>query len=129
MEYGSLLGDVAWFSQGVPKWPVQIQEARRPSRNGDLLHQSQCDGRHAGGFDFPCEQSHGPRAERSRRNEKHQIHAPVTNPPRDLFDRRNELPSAPHQTEPVVIVGHLSDDPFGLKFPETLDGKHQVDVF
>ena len=41
MEHGALLGDIAWFAQGVAEGPVQIHEARRVSRNGHFFHECQ----------------------------------------------------------------------------------------
>lgn len=65
MEHCSLLCDIARFSQSVSEGPVEIQEARRVSRNCYFFHESQTYRRHAPGFDFSGEQSHGPRADGS----------------------------------------------------------------
>ena len=65
MEHGSLLGDIARFAQSVAEGPVQIQEARRMSRNRYFLHESQPYRRNAPGLDLSGEQSNGPRADGS----------------------------------------------------------------
>ncbi len=70
MKHGSLLGDIAWFAQGMAKGPVQIQETRRVGRNGYFFHKSQSYRRYSAGFDSPREQSSGPRADWSCRYEK-----------------------------------------------------------
>ena len=40
MEHCSLLGNIAGFPQGMAEGPVQIQEARRVSRNSYFFHES-----------------------------------------------------------------------------------------
>jgi hypothetical protein len=128
MEHRTLLDDISWFTQGVAKGPVQIQEMRRVSRNGPFLHESQSYRRHAAGFDFPCEQSHGPRADRSGGHQKSQIDVRLADAPCDFFDRGHKPRGAAHQAETVVILGQTSNDVLGLKLPQTLDRKYQVDV-
>jgi hypothetical protein len=59
MEHCSLLGDIARFASRVTEGPAQIQEARRVSRNGYFFHERQTYRRHAPGFDFSGQQSHG----------------------------------------------------------------------
>jgi hypothetical protein len=39
MEHRSLLGDIAWFPEGVAKGPAQKQETRRVRRHGDFFHE------------------------------------------------------------------------------------------
>ena len=106
MQHGSLLVDIAWFSQGVPKGPVQIQETRRLSRDGYFFHESQRDCRHAIGFDFPCEQSHGPRTDRSGGDQQCQIDLRLTDAVRDFPNRRHEPLGTAHQAETIVIPSH-----------------------
>jgi hypothetical protein len=53
--------------------------------NSDFLHQRQSYGSYAVGFNFSCQQSHGPRADRSSRHEKNQIHSRFTDAPRYLL--------------------------------------------
>jgi len=96
VEHGSLLREIARFAKGVAERPVQIQEAWRMSRNRHFFHESQSCGRHSAGFDFSCDQSHGPRADRSRRHQESQIDARLADAPRDFFDRRHKLFGTPH---------------------------------
>ncbi len=96
MEHCLLLGDVARFAERVAEGPVQIQEARSASRNGYLFHERQTYRRHAPGFDFSGEQSHGPRADRSSGCQQSQIRARLADALRDFFDRRHELLGAAH---------------------------------
>ena len=70
-----MLVNIARFAEGVAKRPVQVQEARRVRRNGYFFHESQTYRRHALGFDFSGEQSHGPRADGSSGYQKSQIDA------------------------------------------------------
>jgi hypothetical protein len=128
MEHCSLLGDIARFAERVAEGPVQIQEARRMSGNGDFLHESQTNRRNAPGFDFSGEQSHGPRADGSGGHQKSQINTRLADAPRNLFDRRHEPLGTAHQTETVVLLGQTPDDVFGLKLAKALDRKHQVEV-
>ena len=109
MKHRSLLGDVARFAKGMPERPVQVQEARCVRGNRDLFHERKTYRCHASGFDFPREQSHGPRANGSSGNQQNQIGARLPDAQRDLFDRRHEPPGAPFQTETIVIVGQASD--------------------
>jgi hypothetical protein len=128
MEHGSLLGDVARFPEGVAEGPVQIQEARRVSRHRDFFYESQSDRRHASGFDFSGEQSHGPRADGSGGHQERQINARLADASRDFFDCRHETPGTAHQAETVVLLGQTPDDPLCFELPESLDRKHKVDV-
>jgi hypothetical protein len=96
MEHCSLLGDIARFAEGVAEGPVQIQEARRVCRNGYFFHESQTYRRHAPGFDFSGEQSHGPRADGSGGHQKSQIDTRLADAPRDFFDCRHERLGTPH---------------------------------
>ena len=105
MQHGSLLGNVSRFSEGVAEGPMQIQEARRASRNGHFLHESQTDRRHPPGLDLSGEQSHGPRADGSAGHQKSQIDTRIADAPRDFFDRRHETPGASHQAETVMLFG------------------------
>lgn len=105
MKHGSLLGDIARFPEGVAEGPVQIQEARRVSRNGYLFHQSQTHRRHAPGFDPSGEQSHGPRADGSGGYQQSQVDTGFADAPADLLDRWHEPPGTAHQPETVVILG------------------------
>ncbi len=115
MEHRSLLCDIARFAQGVAEWPVQIQEARRASRNCYFFHESQSHRRHAPGFDFSGEQSNGPRADGSGGHQKSQIDARLADALRDFFNRRHELFGTPHQTESVMILGQTPNDMLRLK--------------
>jgi len=90
MEHGALLGDMAWFAQGVAEGPVHIHEARRVRRHRDFFHQGQTDRRHAPGFNGPGEQSHGPRADGSGGYQKRQIDTRLADTLRDFLDRRHE---------------------------------------
>ncbi len=89
MKHRSLLCDIARFTERVTEGPVQIQEARRMSRNGYFFHESQTYSRDAPRFDFSGKQSHGPRADGSGRHQKSQINARLADAPRDFFDRRH----------------------------------------
>ena len=56
------------------------------SGNRYFFHQSQSYCRHAPGFNFPGEQSNGPRADRSRGYKKSQVNIRLANAPRNFFD-------------------------------------------
>ena len=103
MEHCSLLGDIARFAESVAEGPVQIQEARRVSRNGYFFYERQSYCCHARSFDFSSEQSHGPRANRSGGHQKRQINARLADAPRNLFDRRHEPLGTAHQAKTVVF--------------------------
>ena len=128
MEHRSLLCDIARFAQGVAEWPVQIQEARRASRNCYFFHESQSHRRHAPGFDFSGEQSNGPRADGSGGHQKSQVNSRVTDTTRDFFDRRHEPRRTAHQAESIVFPGQAADDVLRLELTQALDRKDQVDV-
>ena len=128
MEHGPLLGDVAWFAQGMAERPMQVEEARRVRGNRDLFHQRQSHRRHTPGFDVPGKQSHGPRADGSGGYQQRQIDTRVADAPRGFFDRRHEPSGAAHQAKTVVILGQTPDDLLRLKLAQALDRKYQVDV-
>ena len=128
MKHCSLLGDIARFTESVAEGPVQIQETRRASRNGYFFDQSQTYRRHAPGFNFSGEQSHGPRADGSGGHQQSQIDARPADAARDFFDRRHEPLGTTHQAKPIVIRGQMPDDLLGLKLAQALDRKHQVDA-
>ena len=115
MEHSSLLGDIARFAQRVAEGPVQIQEARRMSRNRHFFDESQTHRSHALGFDLPGEQSHGPRADGSGGYQQSQVNARLADAPRDFFDCRHELCRTAHQAETIVILGQAPDDVLRLK--------------
>ncbi len=128
MEHRSLLDDIAGFTEGVAEGPVEMQEPRRASRNGDFFHESQTDRRHAPGFYFSGEQSHGPRADGSGGHQKSQINPRPAYAPRDLLHRRQEPLRAAHQAESVVVPGQAPYGSLRLELPQALDRKDEVDV-
>jgi hypothetical protein len=108
VENGALLGDVSRLTQGVPKGPMQVEHARRSCCLGDLLDECKRDRRHARRLDLPCEQSHGPRADGSGRDEEHQVNV-------RLGQATRNLPSGGKQcfrtsAEAKVLVCNLADD-------------------
>lgn len=96
MKYSSLLGDVAGFAKRVAERPVEIQKTRRASRKRYLFHERQSYSRYTLRFDFLGEQSHGPRADGSSRDQQGQINIRLADAPRGFFDRRHEQLGAPH---------------------------------
>lgn len=105
MEHRSLLSDISRFTQGVAEGPVQVKEAWCVRRNRDFFYESQTYGRYAPGFDFPGQQSHGPRADWSGGDQQSQINTRLANSSRNLFDCRHQPPGTAHQTETIVILG------------------------
>lgn len=69
VQNGSLLIAIAWLTECVAERPVQVEHTRRFHRDGKLAYQRQRHRRHAVRLDFACQQSHGPRADRSGRNQ------------------------------------------------------------
>jgi hypothetical protein len=110
VENGALLGNVSRFAQGVPKRPVQVEHARRSRGLGDLLHECQRDRRHARRLDLSCEQSHGPRADGSGRNEEDQVHMRAGQAARDLSSGGDQRFRTSGEAEAKVLVCHPADD-------------------
>jgi hypothetical protein len=75
MEHSPLLCNISGLTQSMTKGPMDIQKAWRVGGNSDFLHQRQANGSYASGFNFSCQQSHGPRADGSCRHEKNQINS------------------------------------------------------
>jgi hypothetical protein len=116
VEHGSLLSNIARFTQCMAKGPVQIEEAWRASCDRYFFHQSQSDCSHASCFDFSSEQSDGPRANRSSRYQESQISPRLANSLRDFFDRRHKTLGTAHQTETVMTVSQTANHLLGFKF-------------
>ncbi len=73
MQDGELLQAISRLAESMAKGPVQREHARRFDGDSQFAHQGKRDSGHAAGFDFTCEQSHGPRADRSGRHEQGEI--------------------------------------------------------
>ena len=115
MQHGSMLRHIARFAQGVAERPVQIQEARRMGGNRDFFHERQTNRCDAPGFDFSCEQPHGPRADRSSGHQQSQVNAGFAQTTRSLLDRRHKALGAAHQAKTVMFFGQPPNDFLGLK--------------
>ena len=115
VQDSALLGGVPRLAQGVPKRPVQVEHARRPRGLRDLLDERKADRRHALRFDLSCEQSHGPRADRSGRDEEREVHMRIGQPAPDRSSGGQQLFCAPVQTKTKVLVGDPTDDALRLE--------------
>lgn len=114
MEHSSLLCSLARFTKGVTKRPMEIQKAWRASGDSDFLYQRQSHGGYAAGFDLSCQQSHGPRANRSSRHEKNQVDSRFADTPGYFPDSGHQRLSTSHQAEAVVFVGQPPNHMFSL---------------
>jgi hypothetical protein len=123
-----LLGNVSRLAQGVPKGPVQIEHARRSRGICDLRNQCKRDRRHARCLDLSCEQSHGPRADRSGRNEEHEVNVRVGQPASDRPSGGEQRFRTSAQAEAKVLVCHPTDDALCLELTQALQRKDEVDI-
>ena len=128
MENCALLGNVSRLAQGVPKGPVQIEHARRSRGICDLRNQCQRDRRHARRLDLSCEQSHGPRADGSGRNEEDQVNMRVGQAVRDLSSGGDQCFRTSAQAECKVLVCHPTDDALSLELTQALQGEDEIGI-
>lgn len=128
MENSALLGNVSRLAQGVPKGPVQIEHARRSRCLGDLLHECKRDRRHARSLDLSCEQSHGPCADWSGRNEEYQVNMRVGQAARDLSSGGDQRFRTSAQAESKVLVGNPTDDALCLELTQALQGEDEIGI-
>jgi hypothetical protein len=124
----ALLGDVPRLTQGVPKGPVQVEHARRPRCLGNLLDERKTDRRHARRLDFSCQQSHGPRADRSGGDEEHEVNVRVGQPAPDRPSGGEQLFRTPAQAESKVLVCNPTDDTLCLELTQALQREDEVDI-
>lgn len=110
MENGTLLGDVSWLTQGVPKGPVQVEHARCSCCLGNLLHECQRDRRHTRRLDLSCQQSHGPRADGSGRDEEHQVNVRLGQAARNLPSGGKQRFRTSAEAKAKVLVCNLADN-------------------
>lgn len=110
MENGAVLGDIAWLTQSVSKGPVQIEHTRCSCCLGNLLHQCQPNRRHARRLDLSCQQSHGPRADGSGRDEEGQVNMRVGQAARDFSSGRDQRFGASAEAKAKVLVCNPSND-------------------
>ncbi len=128
VENGALLGDISRLTQSVPKGPVQVEHARRSCSLGNLLHECQRDRRYARSLDLSCQQSHGPRADGSGRDEKHQVNVRLGQSARDLSSGGDQRLRTSAQAKAKVLVCHLADDALCLQFTQALQREDEVDI-
>ncbi len=128
VENGALLGNVSRLAQGVPKGPVQIEHARRSRGICDLRNQCQRDRRHARRLDLSCEQSHGPCADWSGRNQEDQVNMRVGQAARDLASGGDQCFRTSGEAEAKVLVCNPTDDALCLELTQALQWEDEVDI-
>ena len=73
-QHRKLAHSVSRRAQGQPKGVLDRRNAWDTDTLGQLRHHGKRDGTEPGGFDLSLNQSHGPAADRSHRNQQDRIH-------------------------------------------------------
>lgn len=126
MENGALLGNISRLAQGMPKGPAQEEHARRPRSLSDLFDKCQRDRCYTRRLDFPCEQSHGSRADGSGRHKKHQVNVRVGQAARNLFAGGKQRVCTFAEAKAKVLLCHLADEALCLQFTQALQREDEV---
>ena len=109
-----MLGDVSRLTQGVPEGPVQVEHARCSCCLGNLPNQCQRDRRHTSRLDLSCEQTHGPRADGSGRDQEHQVNVRVGQAARNLPSGGKQRFRTSAEAKAEVLVCNPTDDALSL---------------
>jgi hypothetical protein len=80
VQDGELLQTIPRLTERVTEGPMQEEHPGRFDGDGQFAHQSKGDGGHPAGFYFPCQQSHGSRADRSSRHQQDEIDVGLSEP-------------------------------------------------
>src|SRR5207237_10243798 len=73
VKNGAVLISVVGFSQGMPEWPVEVKHAWGFHHHSQFSYQGKRNCCYSASLDFACQQSHGPRTDRSVRYQDHEI--------------------------------------------------------
>ena len=109
---GALLIPVIGFAQRVPEWPVEVEHARRFHQLSQFFYLRKGNRGHTTGLDLACQQSHGPRADRSGRNQDDEIDVCLSEERANLAPRRQEVQGIMGKAKAVVDVGYAADNAF-----------------
>ncbi len=86
-QHRELTHSVLRRAQGEPKGVLDGRYARDTGTQGQLRHHGERDGTESGSFDLSLNQSHGPAADRSDRNQHYRIHLFLPKPADDARNR------------------------------------------
>jgi hypothetical protein len=112
---GALLIPVIGFTQRVPERPVEIEHARRLHQHGQFFYLRQRNRGHTTSLNLACQQSHGPRADRSGGYQDDEIDARLLQERANLAPRRQEVQGIKGKAKAVVGLGHTTNDAFRLQ--------------
>lgn len=110
MQDGELLQAISRLAESMAKGPVQRKHARRFDGDSQLAHQGKRDSGHAAGFDFTCEQSHGPRTDWSGRHEQGEINVGLRQQRANLVTWREQFVGIVGEAKTIVRFGNMAHD-------------------
>lgn len=114
MQDGELLQAIARFAERVTKRPVQVEHARGHHLDGQLAHEGQRDGGDAACLDFPGEQPHGPRADRSGRHEQSEIDVSLREQLADFASLWQQFLRLIGEAKTILRVSNVAYDTLGF---------------
>lgn len=114
MQDSALLQAVSWLTERVTEGPMQKEHPGRFDCDGQFAHHGERDRCHPAGFDFPCEQSHGPRADGSSRDQEDEVDVRIRKPRAKLMAWEQQIVRILGKAEAVVRLGDVADDALGL---------------
>ena len=112
MKNGALLISVVWFAQCMPEWPVEIEHAWGFHHRSQFSYLSKRNCCHSASLDFACQQSHGPRTDRSGRYQDHEIDTRLSKERANLASWRQEIFRIVDKAKTVVDTDNTTNGAF-----------------
>jgi hypothetical protein len=120
MKDSALLIPVIGFTQGVPERPVEIEHARGLHQHGQFFYLRERNCGHTTRLNLACQQSHGPRADRSGGYQNGEIDARLRQERANRAPGCQEVQGITGKAKAVVDVGHAANDAFRLQLKQAL---------
>src|SRR5579883_2111343 len=128
VQNGALLIAVIGFTQCVSERPVEIEHAWRFHQRSRFLYICERNCGHATGFNLARQQSHGPRAGWSGRDQDDEIDARLRKKRTNLTSGGQEITGIVGKAKAIVDIGHAANHALFLQLKQALEGKDQVRV-
>ena len=110
MQYGLLLVRVVWLAKCMAEWPAQREHTGCLHQHRQFMNQCQRSRSHTTGLDFACEQSHGPRTNRSGRDQDSQVDVRLREEQSDLVPWNLQIFWILDKAKAVMGVRHPAND-------------------
>ena len=114
MQHSVLLITLVRLAERMPERPVEIEHTRCFHHHCQFPYQSQRNRCHPASLNFTCEQSHGPRADRSRWYQDHKIDTCLGKQFTNLATWHQKITWVMDEAKAVVDIRYATNDAFCL---------------